>query len=71
MLQMNVYYTNPDDRKVCFAYLKDNFCSALKEMYCLNGSCPFFKTQRQYDADAEAAMMRNINKRVDISKYYK
>lgn len=39
---------NPTIHKNCFAYQSDctNGCAALKELYCRNENCKFYKTSR-------------------------
>ena len=32
----------------CFAYLKyEKSCHALNDLYCMNGECPFYKTEKE------------------------
>lgn len=52
-------------RKNCFAYCKRRFfdseyedCVILKNLYCRNEECKFFKTQEQFDRDQKASENR-------------
>lgn len=57
--------------ETCFAFnsaLKWS-CAILDEKLCdTRGSCPFFKTQEQFDADAAAAAKIYAKHRIDIIK---
>jgi len=44
----------------CFA-IKGYKCIALKELYCRNGECGFYKTHLQYNKDIEKSRERLRN----------
>lgn len=57
----------------CFAYVSGatdgKGCLALHEMLCMNGKCPFYKTQKQRNYECEKSNLRL--KRLGVFKYYK
>lgn len=46
-------------KKDCFAYKPLKHCTALNEMICIKGECPFYKTRKQFTEDAEKAKNKN------------
>jgi hypothetical protein len=43
------------EKKDCFAYVSSWKCKALNDVVCKTGECPFYKTQEQFEKDAEKA----------------
>ena len=38
-------------KKDCFGYRGSYKCNALKQMFCKNGKCKFYKTTGQFERD--------------------
>lgn len=44
-----------EPKKDCFAYVEaaGGTCNALRELYCKNGKCGFYKTKEQHEKDTK------------------